>query len=83
MTEYHTERILTEVEKVILTITGVFIDASALLEIGSTDASTHHNGRSSVKNSSTNNNGHSTNDSDNEDDDLDAFDAHISPSVPA
>uniref|UniRef100_A0A7S3HPV5 Uncharacterized protein n=1 Tax=Spumella elongata TaxID=89044 RepID=A0A7S3HPV5_9STRA len=83
MTEYHTERILTEVEKVILTFTGVFIDASALLETGSTDANTHHNGRSSVKNSSTNNNGHGTNDSDNEDDDLDAFDAHISPSVPA
>ncbi len=83
MTEYHTERILTEVEKVILTITGVFIDASALLETGSSsnaaDANNNHqhNGRNSLKN-----NGHN-NDSDNEDDDIDTFDAHFSPSVPA
>ena len=69
MTEYHAERILTEVEKVILTITGVFIDSAALLETGNNvNSNTNHIHKDP------------NNDSDNEDEDLDTFDAHAVPS---
>ena len=40
MTEYHSERILTEMEKVVITITGVFVDQHMLLETNANASNT-------------------------------------------
>jgi len=58
MTEYHQERILTEMEKVVITITGVFVDQPMLLETSA--------------NASNNTNAHD-HDSDNDEEDTDGF----------
>lgn len=41
MTEYHAERILTEVEKVVMTVSGVYLDEAALLESTTSQSAVH------------------------------------------
>jgi hypothetical protein len=69
MTEYHNERILTEVEKVVITLTGVFLDESLLLETNQQQQQQQQQ-ESGDKNTA----GGIGHDSDNEDEDIDTFD---------